>query len=95
MPKRNNSLFRTHSKGATSINEVSANTQTSNEKARLQSGPWNSSHKESFSSGAGLVSKIRRGKVKLLSKLGLWNTGDTEETGEQLMEELVQNMDEG
>ncbi|RAO71939.1 uncharacterized protein BHQ10_007951 [Talaromyces amestolkiae] len=80
MPKRNNRLVGAHSEGATSINEVSANTQTSNEKARPQSGPWNSSQKESLSSGACLISKIRRGKVKLLSKLGLWNSGDTEET---------------
>ncbi|KUL88776.1 hypothetical protein ZTR_03454 [Talaromyces verruculosus] len=80
MHKRNNRLFGGHSKGMTSINEVSGNRQTtSNEKGRAQSGPWNSSRKESLSSGAGLVSKIRR-KVKLLSKLGLWNSWDTEET---------------
>jgi len=69
-----------------SINEISVNPQTSDERARLRSGPWNSSQKESPPSGSGLVSKIRRGKVKLLSKLGLWNSGDTEETGKYSIE---------
>lgn len=86
MPKRSNRLFGGHSKGATSTNECGVNPETSDEKARAQSGPWNSSQKESLSSGAGFVSKIRRGKVKLLSKLGLWNSGDSEETGKYSIE---------
>uniref|UniRef100_A0A093VM83 non-specific serine/threonine protein kinase n=1 Tax=Talaromyces marneffei PM1 TaxID=1077442 RepID=A0A093VM83_TALMA len=76
MPKRNNRLFGGYSKGTTSINDCTVNPQTSEEK---QSGPSNDSQQESLSSGASLVSKIRRGKVKLLSKLGLWNSGDTGE----------------
>jgi hypothetical protein len=85
MPKRNNRLFGGHPKGATSVNGVSVHLQTSDGEATPQSASWHSSQKESLSSGGGLVSKIRRGKVKLLSKLGLWNSGDTEETGEYSM----------
>jgi hypothetical protein len=85
MPKRSNRLFGGHSKGTASINEVNANPQTSDEKATPQFHSWNDSHNGSRPSGVGLISKIRRGKVKLLSKFGLWNSGGTEETGEYPM----------
>lgn len=53
--------------------------QTSDESTKLQSAHEHTSRKGSMSSGAGFVSKIKRGKVKLLSKLGLRNSGYIEE----------------
>lgn len=69
-----------------SSNEVitfKENTQSSNENSKRQSETWTSSQKEQ--SASGLVLKLKRSSAKLLSILGLWSSGNSENFGKKFM----------